>query len=356
MYDNNGDWFNTRPRVHPVDPEVTSKALVIAAPRNLILYKKHDVNHSYVFYEDKKLHSNYSPLSNPLSITSNTRFSKLLGELYIWSFLGVCGILYVVALTLGDLSDNTTSHSSVSETENKDIGSSQSHVNLALPSIHDINKEYYDNRKTFIQSLLSSNTFTDQSVILSNIEPSARSNTSDTDRTFITDCSSINPGSEETSLTTLSQTSSVSTPIESTRPVLVTTSVAPSNISPVLNSADIDNLVFTPTTHSHLKDEIANNLKNIEEINNSRNDDIKQHVLGNLYDERAYLLTQEKNHMEGLLQQARKTPLNTHDTDKLQSDLNSLTQQVGSLAKQASELPTINESFSAPPKKTCTTF
>jgi hypothetical protein len=49
--------------------------------------------------------------------------------------------------------------------------------------------------------------------------------------------------------------------------------------------------------------------------------------------------------MEGLLQQARKTPLNTHDTDKLQSDLNSLTQQVGSLAKQASELPTINESF-----------
>jgi hypothetical protein len=173
----------------------------------------------------------------------------------------VCGILYVVALTLGDLSDNTTSHSSVSETENKDIGSSQSHVNLALPSIHDINKEYYDNRKTFIQSLLSSNTFTDQSVILSNIEPSARSNTSDTDRTFITDCSSINPGSEETSLTTLSQTSSVSTPIESTRPVLVTTSVAPSNISPVLNSADINNLVFTPTTHSHLKDEIANNLK-----------------------------------------------------------------------------------------------
>ena len=65
---------------------------------------------------------------------------------------------------------------------------------------------------------------------------------------------------------------------------------------------------FTPYTLSELEKEIRNNQKALDEIDEVCNEDVKDSIKHNLLDEQKYLLKQISNHLEGILDLAKKNP------------------------------------------------
>lgn len=96
---------------------------------------------------------------------------------------------------------------------------------------------------------------------------------------------------------------------------------------------------FTPVTLSYLDAEIRRNSENLKELSNICKDDITKSSLNeNLIDERKYLLEQKSNHLNSVLHEAKNTPINDLDIDKLHKDISELKTSVDKLLDESESL------------------
>lgn len=106
-----------------------------------------------------------------------------------------------------------------------------------------------------------------------------------------------------------------------------------------IDSTDVNNDKFSPNTLSYLDEEIKRNEENLEDINKVCKDQItKPSVMEVLMEERKYLLEQKSKHLNSVLQEAKDTPINDVDTDKLCDDITKLQSDVENLAKESERI------------------
>lgn len=90
--------------------------------------------------------------------------------------------------------------------------------------------------------------------------------------------------------------------------------------------------MFSPKTLGFLEQEIKHNASNLENLTNICKDpERKQSIHEALLEERKYLLEQKSNHLDSVLHEAKNTPQNDTDVDKLCKDISELKTSVDNL-------------------------
>lgn len=106
-----------------------------------------------------------------------------------------------------------------------------------------------------------------------------------------------------------------------------------------IGSDDVNDDKFSPNTLSYLDEEIKRNKENLKDINKVCKDQFtKSSVMEALMEERKYLLEQKSKHLNSVLQEAKDTPINDVDTDKLCDDITKLQSDVENLAKESEKI------------------
>ena len=96
---------------------------------------------------------------------------------------------------------------------------------------------------------------------------------------------------------------------------------------------------FSPTTYEALEGEIRRNAHNLEDLNEiCKNKETKESINENLLHERKYLLEQKSKHLNSILQESSKVPLNETDIDSLCKDISNLKANVDNLSSKSENL------------------
>jgi len=95
---------------------------------------------------------------------------------------------------------------------------------------------------------------------------------------------------------------------------------------------------FTPNTFDELKSEIKRNSENLDQLDSVTDPAVLGDVKENLLDEKRFFLTQQTNHLEAVVEQARSIELNDVDMDDLLKKVEELKSNVDRLSKDVESI------------------